>query len=279
MEIKILFIELVLLIMILFLVCFFLNRRSLINKNDILKKDIKWFEEQRQKAEEEQRRKAEEEQGQKAEEEQRRKAEEEQRRKAEEEQRRKAEEEQRQKAEENFNKNINNVCIAEKINCPKILYHFTDKENLDSIRTHGGLFSWRYLENNNIFIHKPGGDLLSRYLDTRFHDWSDYVRLSFCKIHPMIYRLKRCGYNLVLLKIDSRVISESTYISNKNATSNGARIVNVLDISDLNDFVDFDAINDDGYIEYGTEKYAMHQAELLIKTSVPYKYIIEIISI
>ena len=99
---------------------------------------------------------------------------------------------------------INNPNLAEKIKCPKYLYHFTDEKNLESIKTLGGLYSWRYMENNNYPIPMPGGNKLSRDLDTRFQDWSDYVRLSFCQNHPMANRLKRNGYNLVILKIDSK---------------------------------------------------------------------------
>ena len=65
------------------------------------------------------------------------------------------------------------------------LYHFTDMSNIDSIKQNGGLFSWQYMENNNISISKPGGDGFSRQLDKR-KGLQDYVRLSFTKNHPMM---------------------------------------------------------------------------------------------
>jgi len=167
----------------------------------------------------------------------------------------------------------NTNSLANRIHCQRYLYHFTDKRNIESIKYLGGLYSWRYLEDNDIDIPMPGGNDLSRELDTRFSDWSDYVRLSFCEYHPMINRLKRAGYDLVILKIDSSIISETSYISDRNATSNDANIQKASDIDDLNDFLDFDAINDNGYIEYGTPEYALHQAEVLIKTKIPLSYI------
>ncbi len=163
--------------------------------------------------------------------------------------------------------------LANKIHCPRYLYHFTDKRNIESIKSLGGLYSWRYMETNGFHIPKPGGNELSRSLDTRFSDWSDYVRLSFCSHHPMMNRLERNGYDLVTLKIDSDIISETSYISDINATSNYADIRRASDIDDLHNFLDFDAINNNGYIKYGTPEYALHQAEVLIKTKVPLKYI------
>lgn len=47
------------------------------------------------------------------------------------------------------------------------LYHFTDRENLESIINHGGLLSWADCEDKAIGIAKPGGGVLSRSLDRR----------------------------------------------------------------------------------------------------------------
>ena len=37
------------------------------------------------------------------------------------------------------------------------LYHFTDRENLESIIQNGGLYSWADCEEKGITIAKPGG--------------------------------------------------------------------------------------------------------------------------
>ena len=47
------------------------------------------------------------------------------------------------------------------------LYHFTDRENLETIINNGGLYSWFDCEEKGIKIPKPGGSGLSRDLDKR----------------------------------------------------------------------------------------------------------------
>ena len=37
------------------------------------------------------------------------------------------------------------------------LYHFTDRDNLESIIKNGGLYSWKDCEERGISIPKPGG--------------------------------------------------------------------------------------------------------------------------
>ena len=50
----------------------------------------------------------------------------------------------------------------------KKLYHFTDRDNLDSIITNGGLYSWADCESRGITIAKPGGSQQSRRPARRF---------------------------------------------------------------------------------------------------------------
>lgn len=45
------------------------------------------------------------------------------------------------------------------------LYHFTDRDNLESIIKNGGLYSWADCEQKGINISKPGGGQLSRQLE------------------------------------------------------------------------------------------------------------------
>ena len=66
------------------------------------------------------------------------------------------------------------------------LYHFTDRDNLESIIKHGGLYSWKDCEDKGIKIAKPGGSGTSRSLDQR-DGLQYYARLSFVPDHPMMF--------------------------------------------------------------------------------------------
>lgn len=151
-------------------------------------------------------------------------------------------------------------------------YHFTDRRNLASIREHGGLFSWKYCEDHGIAIPYTGGSDFSRSLD-RSHGLSDYVRLSFCDDHPMAFRLKQDGYDLVLLKIKVDVASiDTTLFSNMNATDSnhhhGGRLADLQQ-------VDISATRAD-YLSSSDPRFKPHQAEVLVKTFVPLKFIVNI---
>lgn len=151
-------------------------------------------------------------------------------------------------------------------------YHFTDRSNLDSIRKNGGLYSWYSCDNKGISISRPGGDPESRMLDT-LHNLHDYVRLSFCDDHPMAFRHKQDGANLVLLKIMPEVaFFKDTLFSNCNAASNG--VVFGGDVDDLKR-VNFNATKRH-YVSRNDPDFAEHQAECMVKTFVPLKYIANI---
>ena len=111
------------------------------------------------------------------------------------------------------------------------LYHFTDRENLESIIQNGGLYSWADCEEKGITIAKPGGSSTSRSLDSR-DNLEHYVRVSFVKQHPMMYVAMNDNRisNPVVLKIDPKVIwQEGTKYADRNATKNGARVGSGLD--------------------------------------------------
>lgn len=152
------------------------------------------------------------------------------------------------------------------------LYHFTDYENLASIKKHGGLYSWDYCNCNNISIKRPGGDELSRDLDMRY-DLENYVRLSFQQDPPLIYTFTKKGIikTPVSLIIDSSVIYwENTKFSDENANSNEAFIG-----SDLKDFeeIHFDKAMKSYNPLKDSEFKPFFQAEVLVKKHIPIKYI------
>lgn len=156
-----------------------------------------------------------------------------------------------------------------KITC---LYHFTDKRNIPSIKQCGGLFSWDYCERNNITIPYQGGDPLSKDLDKR-HRLEDYVRLSFCSDHPMIYRLEKNGAQITILKVKVDVVYlKETLFSNLNATD--SLHLHGSDIEDLRR-VNFEATKKT-YIKKEDPLFKPHQAEVMVKTFIPLKYIINI---
>lgn len=149
------------------------------------------------------------------------------------------------------------------------LYHFTDKRNIPSIKRHGGLFSWYYCKNNNINIPCQGGDFKSMNLDKKYK-LEDYVRLSFCDDHPMAHRLRQSGSNIKVLriKIDAALLKDTLFsdinAADKRHTHGGS----------LNDLkrVNF-AATKRHYVRKSDEDFKQHQAEVMVKTFVPLKYI------
>ncbi len=156
------------------------------------------------------------------------------------------------------------------------LYHFTDRSNLDSIKSHKGLYSWFYCENNNIDIAKPGGNGASRVFD-KAKNLENYVRLSFCENHPMAYVVKKEGRisDPVILKCDTEVVlHNNTLFSTCNANKAEAMIGDSLELfKDLHFDIFrkkyFDVIND------GNLK-TFYQAEVLVAEHLPLKYILNI---
>ena len=149
-----------------------------------------------------------------------------------------------------------------------VLYHFTDRANLQSIYNNNGLYSWKYLKQNNIPIPYPGGDSLSRDLDIRYN-LQNYVRLCFTKNHPMMYVAKQQGRlnDPVILEISSEVIfwNETKY-SNMNATKTGH-----LQGETINDFLNikFEIVKQNTHFDLAPENKKYYQAEVMIKKHIP----------
>ncbi len=152
-------------------------------------------------------------------------------------------------------------------------YHFTDASNIPLIKQRKGLFSWSYLASHNLRIPAPGGNDTSRGLD-RDKGLEDYVRLSLCKSHPMAYRIfqeSQGRANLVLLKIKIDVsMFESTKFSDINATDKRAQIGTDKEFIEEN--FDFDAIGMK-WCRSTNPKHKKRQAEILVKTHIPAKFI------
>lgn len=151
----------------------------------------------------------------------------------------------------------------------RYFYHFTDENNLQSIKKYGGLYSWHYLKHNDIKIPNSGGDSLSKQLDMKY-GLQDYVRLSFCDDHPMAYRLRQSGARLVLLKIRIDVAGfRETKFSDINATDAGHH--HGGEYEDLRR-VDIRATQL-SYVSKTDPEFKPHQAECMVKTFLPIEYI------
>lgn len=158
------------------------------------------------------------------------------------------------------------ILIDNRVKC---LYHFTDVRNIPSIKRHGGLLSWYYCHTHGIVIPCQGGDSDSMNLDEKY-GLEDYVRLSFCDDHPMAYRLKKSGSNIVVLRVSIDVaLLKDTQFSDMNAAdkrhTHGKRLEHLQ-------MVDFDATKMH-YLRNDDPNFKPHQAEVMVKTFIPLKYI------
>ena len=152
------------------------------------------------------------------------------------------------------------------------LYHFTDRQNIESIIKHGGLYSWHDCDNKGITIAKPGGSGLSRNLDRRM-GLQDYVRTGFVTAHPMMYVAMKDGRisNPVILEIDIEAAwLEGTKYADRNAAKNGVRVGDGID--DLK-AVHFDAVKAHTHFDLPEDEQQFFQAEVLVKHFIPLKYI------
>lgn len=154
------------------------------------------------------------------------------------------------------------------------LYHFTDRDNLESIIKNGGLYSWMDCDRKGIKINKPGGSAASRQLDSS-RNLEDYVRVSFTTQHPMMYVAMKDGRisNPVILEIDPEVAywNESLY-----ANLNAARYTIQPNIGPtISDFkqIHFQSVKARTHFDLPEEEQPYFQAEVLVKNFIPLEYI------
>lgn len=156
-----------------------------------------------------------------------------------------------------------------KSNGIEYFYHFTEEDNLVNIRKSRGLYSQRECLSNSIFPKTSGEMRHLRNKDAEFF-LEDYVRLSFCKRHPLIEG--RSG-NLVLLKFRIDVaLFESTLFSDKDAAldehEHGNRFEDLLKVRlDATKRTITDTTDPD---------FAYSQAEIMVKGFVPQEYIVNL---
>lgn len=152
------------------------------------------------------------------------------------------------------------------------LYHFTRRENLSSIRERGGLFSWYYCELKGWTIPMPGGSADSWSLDVR-HGLQNYVRLSFCADHPMRSHVEEKPGDTVLLTVDPDVVLwQDTLYSDMNAVDSSHRHGDDLEMLRS---IRFDATQKT-HVRQTDPDFKYHQAEVMVKTHIPARYILNL---
>lgn len=146
--------------------------------------------------------------------------------------------------------------------------HFTDVRNLASIVKNGGLFSWDQCNKNNIKIAISGGNDLSHSLDRRF-GLTNYVRLSFCQLHPMVKKLTTTGdfkpafleFSLNTLELGNVLFSDINATDNAHNLYHGIEGLKAIDLK----------ATQETDLPYGT-KYKQAQAEILVEGFIPLTY-------
>ena len=154
------------------------------------------------------------------------------------------------------------------------LYHFTDRDNLESIIKNGGLYSWMDCERKGIRINKPGGSTASRQLDSS-RNLENYVRVSFTTQHPMMYVAMKDGRisNPVILEIDPEVICwNDTLYANLNAARYTLKPNIGPTISDFKQ-IHFKSVKVRKHFDLPDEEQPYFQAEVLVKNFIPLEYI------
>lgn len=169
-------------------------------------------------------------------------------------------------------KEIDKLLSANGIEC---FYHFTDYSNLGAIEKYRGLYSWDYCEKNGIIIPKPGGDKLSRSLDTKSM-LENYVRLSFVSDHPMSESAKKDERRLnpILLRISKEVAFwKTTKFYDSNATYKKSKYIYDKEIASFSS-IRFNLFKK-RYNDLDVKERKLYQAEILVKEKIPIDYIID----
>ncbi len=164
---------------------------------------------------------------------------------------------------------IRNYLQSNGINC---LYHFTEKSRLQSIIKFGGLLSYKRCLDESGVMPVREDMALTRDIDAKL-GLEDYVRLSFCSRLPKIKERQAEGAELVLLKIDPEVaLFEDTLFTDIEATRQGMRLGNKLDdLKNVNIEATQKVVCNPNDVDYW-----QRQAEVLVRSFIPLKYIINI---
>ena len=154
----------------------------------------------------------------------------------------------------------------------KYLYHFTEKDRIESIIKYGGLLSFKRCLDEGITMPVREDMALTRDIDARM-ELEDYVRTSFCSRLPKIKERQAEGAELVLLKIDPEVaLFDDTLYTDIEATQPGLYCGGEID--------DLRRVNIQATKKVVSrpddDDYWQRQAEVLIKGFIPLQYILNV---
>lgn len=232
------------------------------------------------------------------------KREEEEIRKKQEEEERRKEEIRREAERAKYRSDKDDIMKVLQDNGIQYLYHFTERENLPLIKKLGGLYSlngilckleetlkniddkFKRLDQNKIefcdsgvwYSWKPSASFSSMQRDYDMK-LEDYVRLSFCEKHPMMYNALSDGRIvdpvILIIKIDVAALKETSY-SNMNATIRRREELNIGGTLDDLKQVHFETVRQQNHFNLDDFEKPFYQAEVMVKSFVPAEYIINI---
>lgn len=133
---------------------------------------------------------------------------------------------------------IGEAMTKEQLNLINVLFHFTDRRNLPSIREHGGLLSLGEMERRGIKIPAPGGNEWSHDADRR-KGLDDYVHLCFRWTHPMEYVAREDGRitDSIFLNVHPEVLQwEDVLFTSDVSNKSGVQPCSIEEASELIDF-------------------------------------------
>lgn len=122
-----------------------------------------------------------------------------------------------------------------------LLYHFTDRRNLDLIREMGGLYPIAELVRRKVVVPAPGGNDWSRDADA-LKGMGRYVHLCFRNSHPMEYVARKDGRikDSIFLRIHPSVLQfEGVRFTNDVSNKSG---VESVPISEATVHIDFEVL-------------------------------------
>ncbi len=122
-----------------------------------------------------------------------------------------------------------------------VVWHFTDRSNLELIEEHHGLLSLGEAERRGIEIPKPGGNEWSHDAD-KMKGVHEYVHLAFVDDHPMLFHARQDGRipDPIWLKISSSILLDEGIrfcpdVSNKTG-------VPILTAEEAKEQIDFEVL-------------------------------------
>jgi hypothetical protein len=157
----------------------------------------------------------------------------------------------------------------------RVFFHFTDMQNLESIRRYG-LLSYSELVRRGIPIPKPGGNEWSRDAD-QIKGVDAYVHLCFTDDHPMEYLARRDGHigDVRYLQIKPEVILEGGVMGSKKVANASDAVIKPIEEALAE--IDVESILlGKGNCQDWKKYLEARKSEILIPTQVNSKYILNL---